>query len=463
MASVFQSELQTLVNEAAASSGAIGAQVSVIVGANRFDCVHGSANIELGVPMTVDTVVQIGSVTKLFNAAIVMTLVDEKKLTLETPVASYIPNLRLSDSHATETITLQHLLSMSSGLDNGAYAESDGGGDALERHIGSLRDIPQAFAPGEGFGYSNAGTSIAGYAAQLVAGRSWDTLLRERILEPAGLNHAVSLAQDLPFQRVSAGHTPARLGVAATVIRPWYLTQAQGPAGSTLAMSARDLASFGQLFINAGKTAANVSVLPRTAVEAMTTAIVDVPTKSFADAWGLGPDITRCDGGLVLGHQGSNQSGCSLLKWFPDKQGVLAITVNTPAAANDFRVQIAKRFSAAVFNVEYRTLVVPEAPLAIDKPDRFVGTFVAHGMVYEVSAHERRLFFRAINLGRGKPGDVPGITADSELVALGDERFAFKLSDGDALEEVAFFGRDEQGRATALVAPLFPAHRAIRA
>ena len=70
-------DLEAIFNEAVLFSGAVGAQASVILGGRRADFAFGSANTELGLPMTTDTVMQVGSVTKLFNAAVIMTLVEE--------------------------------------------------------------------------------------------------------------------------------------------------------------------------------------------------------------------------------------------------------------------------------------------------------------------------------------------------------------------------------------------------
>ncbi len=201
------SELQAIVDESAEKYGLGGAQVSIILGDQRADFVYGTANAELDIPMTADTIIQIGSSTKIFNAAIAMTLVDEGKIDLDTPIGEYIPEFQISDMQSAELMSYRHLLSMSSGLDNGPYTRHGGGEDALQKYIESLEDLPQAFKPGEGFGYSNAGTSIAGYASQLVAGESWDVLLKKRIFEPAGLKNAATLAQDLPYQRVSEDRT----------------------------------------------------------------------------------------------------------------------------------------------------------------------------------------------------------------------------------------------------------------
>ena len=85
-------------------------QLSIIEGSEQIDSVSGFANAELGIPMTQDTVIQIGSVTKVFNATMVMSLVEAGQLDLDVPVKRYIPEFELSDPKATLAITLQRLV-----------------------------------------------------------------------------------------------------------------------------------------------------------------------------------------------------------------------------------------------------------------------------------------------------------------------------------------------------------------
>ena len=80
-----------LFNRAVDLSGVIGAQLSVIKDGEQIDFIHGLANVELGIQMMPDTIVLIGSATKVFNAMIVMSLVEEGKLDLDAPVKTYIP------------------------------------------------------------------------------------------------------------------------------------------------------------------------------------------------------------------------------------------------------------------------------------------------------------------------------------------------------------------------------------
>src|SRR5262245_26150279 len=106
-------ELRALFDDAVRRTGTFGAQLSIIKGDQQLDFAAGSADAANGLDMTTDTVMQIGSITKVFNATMVMSLVEEHKLELDTPVQAYLPKFRVSDAEATRTITLRHLLSMS--------------------------------------------------------------------------------------------------------------------------------------------------------------------------------------------------------------------------------------------------------------------------------------------------------------------------------------------------------------
>lgn len=455
-------QLQRIVDKSAAESGAVGGQVSVIVGSQRADFVFGSANAELRLPMTPDTVIQIGSTTKVFNAALIMTLVDQHRLDLDTPIVQYMPRFHVADPKARTTITLRHLLSMSSGLDNGPYTQFRNGDEALGSYVDSLRTLPQVFAPGQGFGYSNAGTSIAGRVAEVVTGESWDALLRARILEPIGLAHTVTLAEDLPFQRVSVGHLAAKSGQAGAVVRPWYITTAQGPAGSTLAASAHDVAEFAALFVNDGVAGNGRRVLTHASIAAMMTPTAPSPGGDFI-AWGVGPSLMRWGDTDVWWHPGGNQSGVSMLYWIPDRHAVLAVLINTPAAAAKFFTAISGSFAQAVFGIAAAQAKPPAAPIVVANAQRFVGVYAHTGARYEVSQSGPKLHLQMSMRYEGALEDEPAAAAsDGDLIALGGDRFLLPTPDG-GYESVSFFGSTKDGRAEDLIAPYFAARRVPRA
>jgi CubicO group peptidase (beta-lactamase class C family) len=462
------SRLQSILDDAVASSGVAGAQVSLILGADRADLVAGTANAELKMPMTADTVVQVGSVCKVFNAALIMTLVEDGALVLDAPVVEYLPEIELADRAARDAITLRHLLSMSSGLDNGPYSEPTTGREALGRYVGLLHEVPQIFPPGTAFGYSNAGTCIAGYAAERVTGERWDDLMRKRIFEPAGLAHALTLPEELPFHRVSVGHTGAQDGQPAKVTRPWYINQAMGPAGSTLTMSAHDLARFGQIFVNGGMTAQGRRVLSQDSVKIMMTPTTAVPVSSplalVGSHWGLGPSMDHWDDTTVWGHAGGNMSGTSRLLWFPQLRGVLAVAFNT-GSNSAFGTSILRELSKAVFGVGAPARDVPASSARVENPERFVGCYERYGTQIEIVEDSERLLLRETSLGTGKRGEQLGVVYDTALIPLGGDRFVCETPGRGSLPilpshtAVGFSGDDGRGCAALVISPFLAARR----
>jgi CubicO group peptidase (beta-lactamase class C family) len=82
-----------------------------------------------------DTLFQIGSISKVYLATLAMRLVEEGKLTLDTPVASVLPELELADREAQQAITLWHLLTHTSGIEGDRFDDYGYGDDALARYV----------------------------------------------------------------------------------------------------------------------------------------------------------------------------------------------------------------------------------------------------------------------------------------------------------------------------------------
>jgi CubicO group peptidase (beta-lactamase class C family) len=146
---------------------------------------YGFANLELGVPVTPETVFEIGSVTKQFTAACIMLLVEQGKISLDDPINRYLQNTPAS----WNGITIRHLLTHTSGIKN--YTALDG--FELSRHltqaqfIAQLGAVPTVFPPGEKFSYSNSGYNLLGYIVENVSGNKYWEFLSEKILGPLAM------------------------------------------------------------------------------------------------------------------------------------------------------------------------------------------------------------------------------------------------------------------------------------
>lgn len=133
-------------------------------------------------PVTMETVFDIASVTKLFVAVSLMGLWDDGLLDLDMPVGHYLPVL---SGYQDDEITPRVLLSHSSGLPDGV-ALSQLPHDR-EQFLSLLQSLPLAFRPGEGYSYSCLGFVLAGYVGEVVSGIDLATLVDRKVCAPLAL------------------------------------------------------------------------------------------------------------------------------------------------------------------------------------------------------------------------------------------------------------------------------------
>ncbi|UMG94660.1 prolyl oligopeptidase family serine peptidase [Nocardioides sp. TF02-7] len=172
----------------------------------------GVLNAATGQQATEDSVWQIGSISKVWTATVVMMLVDEGKIALDTPVGEIIPELRLSAPGLTEQVTVWHLLTHTSGIDGDIFTDTGRGDDCLEKYVGELADAAQNHPIGATWSYCNSGFSLLGRVIEKVTGTTWDEAMRGAALHAAGApahGHPAG-GGDAPRVRDRARHRPAR-------------------------------------------------------------------------------------------------------------------------------------------------------------------------------------------------------------------------------------------------------------
>lgn len=152
---------------------------------------YGMASLELGVPLTADSVFYMGSVSKQFTAASVVLAAEQGYLALDDDVRKYIPEL----PDYGHTITLREMLHHTSGLrDFLALLDYEGrnAGD-----VNSQAEILHLIArqrglnnvPGEQFIYSNTNYFLLGVVIQRVTGKTLAQFAEENIFRPLGMTH----------------------------------------------------------------------------------------------------------------------------------------------------------------------------------------------------------------------------------------------------------------------------------
>lgn len=208
---------------------ATGASVAIwrdgeIVYARGF----GSADPEAEVPVTPDTLFQIGSDTKKMTAVAVLQQVQAGALSLDTPLDVLLPGFALARSPDwASSATLHALLSHQGGLFDYTPWDDDPADAVLaERAMGIVAEREYAMAPAGSFwNYANPNFSLAGLAAETASGRAYADLLTEDLFAPLGMTHTFAREADLPSDAaVAIGN-----GYYYTSDRDWFdLWQSDG-------------------------------------------------------------------------------------------------------------------------------------------------------------------------------------------------------------------------------------------
>src|SRR5579875_3940922 len=167
-----------------------GAAIAVYADGEVFDFASGVLSKGTGVEATTESLFQIGSITKVWTATLVMQLVDDGLIELDAPVQKYLPDFALADQTAASTLTVRQLLSHTAGFEGDVFTDTGMGDDCVEKYVASLETDAQLFPPGELFSYNNAGFCVLGRLVELLREKPFDECLRERLFAPLGLEHA---------------------------------------------------------------------------------------------------------------------------------------------------------------------------------------------------------------------------------------------------------------------------------
>ena len=146
---------------------------------------YGVASLEFGVPVTADTVFEVGSVSKQMTAAGIMLLVQEGKVNVDERVSKYLPNT----PESWRDVNVRHLLTHTSGIKS--YSSLDGFELAqrmkVDDFIKKLSPYPLEFTPGARNIYSNSGFNLLAYIIEARSGKKYIDFMRERIFLPLGM------------------------------------------------------------------------------------------------------------------------------------------------------------------------------------------------------------------------------------------------------------------------------------
>jgi len=323
------------VAEVLAATGAPSASIAIVQGGRIvYSRAYGKAQLESGKAAAPEMRYSIGSISKQFTSTAILLLAEEGKLSLDDPVAKYVPGTTRGNE-----ITIRQVLSMTSGYQD--YWPQDYVMPGMLQPTTSPQIVagwankPLDFEPGTRWQYSNTNYVIAGMIVEKVAGRPLVDFLTDRVFRPLKMLSVTDIDQ-APL----GGEDQSRyLRYAMGLPRP-APKEGKGwlSAAGELAMTARDLAAW------------DISIIDQTVLKPASyrTMQTDNLLKSgVASGYGLGINVGMNGGRRVLSHGGEVSGFTASNQVFPDDRAAIVVLVNmdaTPAPG-----QIAGRIASVIF------------------------------------------------------------------------------------------------------------------
>jgi CubicO group peptidase (beta-lactamase class C family) len=363
-----------------------GATLGIWAGGQEMLAAHGVLNTATGVGVTTGSLFQIGSITKVWTATMIMQLAAEGRLSLDSPVAEILPGVPVGTPDGTAEITVRHLLTHTSGLEGDIFTDTGRGGGCVRRYVAGLRTAARVFPPGAAYSYCNSGFVLLGRIIEVLDGGEWDASLRRRLIEPLGLAQTVTLPEEAILHRAATGHRGPPREEPVTV---WGLPRSVGPA-SLITTSVHDLLSFARMHLDGGHGRDGTSLLGADAVTAMQQRQAPMTTiTGGADAIGLGWRLHSWDDRSLIGHDGGTVGQQAYLLVAPGA-GVAACLLTNTANPRTF----ARELFAEVFGTYAGMRPPPEPepaawPVDLD-PHRHAGHYERAGRRFDVSVRDGR-------------------------------------------------------------------------
>lgn len=217
-----------------ANGGPPGVAVIVQDGENRYDLFEGKADVSTGAAMSSDAATRIASISKTFNAAIILSMASQGKLSTSAPISTLLPSVPKAWGAATLSQVLQHTSGIPDYIKDPKFLNQFIANPQMERTpqqlIGYVAKKPLAFPPGTQYEYSDTDNIVAGLIAERILAKPYAEILQELVASPlslAGTNLPSTSAMPEDYIRGYAVEAPT--SASATPAAPEDVTMLINP------------------------------------------------------------------------------------------------------------------------------------------------------------------------------------------------------------------------------------------
>ena len=308
----------------------------------------GVTSVENPLPVTDETLFQIGSVTKTVTATAMMRLVDQGKLDLDAPVRNYLPDFRVADSVTSEQVRVRQLLTHVAGWTGDVFIDNGNGDDAAQKYVEGMATFRQLAPLGTVFSYNNASFCVAACVIEVLTERPFEEAITNLIFEPLGMERSFFFPHQVMLHRFAVGHQAGSQDSdqESRILSPWAIPRGMNGAGG-ISCHIGDLLRYGAYHLGQGPPLLRSETLQQMHIP-------HAAINSYMGSVGLSWIISSYDGRSVLWHGGGTNGQNSVLALVPDRR--LALGMMTNGQKGD---KLNDRFKRAVLR-EFCGIDVPE-------------------------------------------------------------------------------------------------------
>ena len=376
------SELDKLVPEELKEKNTPGAVIAVVSGERVvYQKAFGVANVETAAPMQPEMLFRLGSTTKMFTAAALLTLAEKNKIKFNESIGTHVKGLHPKIASATP----HHLLSNSAGFRDFAATMLSNDDASLGNMLRSWKDDVFFAEQGEIYSYSSAGFWLSGFVIEELHGKPYADAMDELVFKPLGLERTTLrpfLAITYPF---ATGHVVDK--GKPVIIRPMFNNVAMWPAGSIFS-NAKDLSRWAIALMNDGR-ADGQQLLSPSLIKQLTGHQVPVPGEPDS-YYGYGVTVFKLKGLEFVGHGGFSRGYGSMVQMVPSRK--FAVIVLTNKSGETMRKSLNKATELGLgLKDDASQQATAVAPVTSSEINEYVGNYSHAPLTWEVFIKDGKL------------------------------------------------------------------------
>jgi len=343
---------------------------------------YGYADLETGRPMTPQTALRVGSVSKPVTATAVLQLVEQGRIDLNAPINSYLPHLELTDSFEEPSTVAQHLTHRA-GYDDTilqTHAPTQEEWRPLAEYLAAELP-PRAMPPDQVLSYSSWDYALLGYLIEQVTGTPYEQYIADNMFQPLGMMDSTYM-QPLPTpiaEKMAVGYQYSYEHAAIEPIPHDWVNMSPGVA---LVSTGADMAKFMLALLGEEQLAESRILDPATVDLILHQQVTDHPTlngRTYAFA------EINIDNKPAIYHDGNGIGFTARMLLIPEHKLGLFISVNARALEINLGPSLGSRFIRQLSTAFFETYIpdqpgsdefLPPLVDAKERASRYEGTYV---------------------------------------------------------------------------------------